>query len=154
MAAGTITIRRGEDFVLTLAFTKESQTPCDLTGCQLDFNIQRNALADPVVSKHLTTFGDPATGEASIALADDDTDIEVRAWRYRIKLTDKNGNEHIGPLGYWVSSDTAPMTSEPVTVVLGPGNIDVSLQIDAPSEPEPAEYGDAQYNLDKSFVYA
>src|SRR4051794_18977808 len=118
----TIRVTRGEDFTLHLQFIDDAGDPYDLTGGTVHFYVRKNASSTPVISKTVTAFDNAVNGQASVELADADTDIEVRAWNCQVILTDASGNDHPSIYTTFLVTNMGSTTHE-VSIVINLGSV-------------------------------
>jgi hypothetical protein len=78
MTATTISITKGEDVTLNLAFKNSNASAFDLTGSTVTFTVRKSATVAPIITKTATVTS-AVGGLASVDLSDTETNIANRA---------------------------------------------------------------------------
>lgn len=84
---------RGDNYSLDIQITNEADEAIDLTNCTVFFTVKRSVLdADSaaLIAVSVTSHSSPTTGETSIPLTSDETDL-VGEFEYDIKIKTAGG---------------------------------------------------------------
>lgn len=94
MAMENLTIIRGDDINITLAFTDTDGDPVDLTGSTLFFTVKEKLSDvddDAVIEKDVTSHTNPTGGVTVLALTSTDTDINAGSYYWDIQIKNEAG---------------------------------------------------------------
>lgn len=97
------TKRDDEDYELT--FKDVDGNVIDLTGATIYFTVKKNVDdvdADAVIKKEISSFENPESGVAVLALSKDETNIPVRGYYYDIQLVNASGKVSSTQIGRFV----------------------------------------------------
>jgi len=84
-----IQIKRGDSWSRTMYFQDANGSPLDITGWTVFFTMKAKADdldAAAVISKTITVFSDPTSGEAEISLTSTDTAQAIASYLFDIQI--------------------------------------------------------------------
>ena len=87
-------VTQGDTETYNLAFTQDGTTALDLTDSTIEFVVIRSRSdpeADAVISKTITSFDAPTTGEAELELTSLETNQSLGKYYYRLKIEFADG---------------------------------------------------------------
>lgn len=82
-------IKRGDTWSRTMYFQDANGSPIDITGWTIFFTVKAKADdldAAAVISKTITVFSDPTSGEAEISLTSTDTNQAIGSFLFDIQI--------------------------------------------------------------------
>jgi len=88
-----LSIKRGDTFTRTMYFQDANGSPIDITGWTIFFTMKAKADdldAAAVISKTITVFSNPTSGEAEISLTSTDTNQAIASYLFDIQVKTNN----------------------------------------------------------------
>src|SRR5687768_13893508 len=139
MAAGDITIQKGDNAAIGFKFSNPDGSSYNATGSTLTFTVKKNATSSPVITKNVSSFTNGGS-QATITLSTSDTDLAVRAWRYELALVDGSGNRKTSGLQiFYITENESDAAT--VNVVIGGDDIDAAVTVTPVGAIEGLPYG-------------